>query len=82
MSAGVEYIRTMNEIITGRDQRRGGKFPQCERNGVDQGVHNVLVHTGALSHLQLRQWSQADGPVANMQAKLSKIDCSPVVRYL
>jgi hypothetical protein len=68
----------MNDVITGKDQQLGGKFPQCERNGVDQGVHNVLVHTGALGRLGLKQWGQAEGPVANMQARMARIDCKPV----
>jgi hypothetical protein len=41
------------------------KFPACERNGVDQGVHNVLVHNNLIPDLD-RFW-QVDGPVSNMQ---------------
>ncbi len=78
MSAALEYMRTMNDIIVGKDHSQGAKFPHCERNGVDQGVHNVLVHTGALKHLHVKQWGQADGPVANMQARMATIDCAPV----
>ena len=40
-------------------------FPKCERNGVDQGVHNVLVHTQMIPGLNL--FWQDDGPVSNMQ---------------
>ena len=81
--AALDYIRTMNDIIMGQqdaqfplDEELRGRFPTCERNGVDQGAHNVLVHSGALEHLHLRQWGQADGPVANMQARQAKIDCT------
>jgi hypothetical protein len=80
----IEYVRIMGDIITGNSQEQSqeqspglpaGYFPQCERNGVDQGVHNVLVHTGALDHLHLRRWGQADSPVANMQAKIAVLNC-------
>jgi hypothetical protein len=33
-----EYIKLMTEKILSPD------FAKCERNGVDQGIHNVLVH--------------------------------------
>lgn len=73
-----DYVRIMSEIITGKASEQNlpaARFPQCERNGVDQGVHNVLVHSGALSHLHLRRWSQTDSPVANMQAKAALLNC-------
>lgn len=77
VEAVAEYVRTMSEIITGSAHSKvAGEFPQCERNGVDQGVHNVLVHTGALDHLNLRSWGQADSPVANMQAKVAVLHCN------
>lgn len=53
-------------------------FPHCERNGVDQGVHNVLVRTpGAIPHLQI--WGQAEGPVANMQSQMYSFDQAAAV---
>lgn len=42
-------------------------FPQCERNGVDQGAHNVLVHTGQVKNIKI--WNQQSSPVINLQAK-------------
>ena len=42
------------------------QFPSCERNGVDQGVHNVLVHKQLIRSLTI--WSQYDSPVMNLQA--------------
>mmetsp|Transcript_25763 Transcript_25763/g.42987 ORF Transcript_25763/g.42987 Transcript_25763/m.42987 type:complete len:551 (-) Transcript_25763:52-1704(-) len=53
---------------------KGNKFPTCERNGVDQGVHNVLVHSGALGHLNVQRWGQKEGPVANMQSRVLRIE--------
>eukprot|EP01033_Poteriospumella_lacustris_P007502 gene7502-5392_t len=47
------------------------KFPSCERNGVDQGVHNVLVHRGALAPVTV--WMQQDSPVANLQAQVADV---------
>ena len=48
------------------------EFAQCERNGVDQGVHNVLIHTDRINS-PLFKYDQMSGPVANMQAKIMKL---------
>ena len=50
---------------------KASKFPSCERNGVDQGIHNLLVHHNLVPNIKV--WSQANGPVANMQAKVAII---------
>ena len=34
------------------------KLPQCERNGVDQGIHNVLVHMNMIENLEIRKEAQ------------------------
>lgn len=80
----VRYLAMMKDIVDGVDSFPDldgkpvsdtiplGNFPSCERNGVDQGVHNVLVHTGNI--LSLKQWTQSNGPVANMQSKIPRID--------
>ncbi|GMH87822.1 hypothetical protein TrST_g8529 [Triparma strigata] len=47
-------------------------FAQCERNGVDQGVHNVLIHTDKLTG-SIYKYDQMSGPVANMQAKVMSL---------
>jgi hypothetical protein len=68
----IKYIQMMSDIISGKDSSvTAHQFPRCERNGVDQGVHNVLVYSNAIDHLQT--WGQSDGPVANMQARLAVI---------
>lgn len=61
-----------------KDEMETPEFARCERNGVDQGVHNVLVHTRRIPQLQVK--SQANGWVANMQAGRSSIDEDGVVR--
>lgn len=68
------YLTVMDDVIMNKHKTtisQSAKFPSCERNGVDQGVHNVIVHkrAQALSRVKVKQWSQDDGPVINMQAK-------------
>ncbi len=65
----LEYLEQMYLAVTGK--MSGVGFPQCERNGVDQGVHNVLVHTGKIHHLKV--WSQKQSPVLNLQARLAVV---------
>ena len=74
-NGGYGYVSTGDSAVK---VKVAGKFPHCERNGVDQGTHNVLVHTGALDHLGLRKWSQSESasPVANMQARLAEVSCA------
>eukprot|EP01038_Epipyxis_sp_PR26KG_P008082 gene8082-10949_t len=75
----LEYVTLMKNIIsTGNSGTNNvllspitANFPSCERNGVDQGVHNVLIHLSTVSDLRI--WSHKDGPVANMQAKVARI---------
>ena len=63
-----KYVSQMNEIVSGNSKDfPDSKFPTCERNGVDQGVHNVLVHKNMIEHLTI--WSQSVSPVLNMQAE-------------
>ncbi len=60
------------EMLTERRDKIKSKFPQCERNGVDQGVHNVLVYKQLIPHI--KRWDQSSGPVANLQAKVAEFD--------
>ena len=69
MDAVLDYLDNMNDIITGAHKTDIGqlsKFPTCERNGVDQGAHNVLVYKGAIPNMKI--WGQAEGPISNLQA--------------
>jgi len=70
MDSVYNYLVNMNDIITGSRQTEIGKlskFPSCERNGVDQGAHNVLVYKGAIPRMKI--WDQIEGPVSNLQAE-------------
>jgi len=69
-----EYLGLMSGVIshTGAESEvLGSKFPGCERNGVDQGVHNVLVHKKMIPNMIT--YDHKKGPVANLQAKLSTV---------
>jgi len=57
-----EYVDQMADTMVTPE------FSKCERNGVDQGVHNVLLHTGRVDRGVVRTFDQRTGPVANMQA--------------
>ena len=48
------------------------KFPTCERNGVDQGVHNVLIHRHLFPNVQIIPQHKA--MVSNLQAKKHTYD--------
>ena len=73
IDAVMPYLDKMAAITMGeqRSDLPKHKFPQCERNGVDQGTHNVLVHSKLIRGLKVL--SQGDGPVANMQARIAKV---------
>ena len=73
IDAVLPYLDKMAAITTGtnRPDLPLHEFPRCERNGVDQGVHNVLVHTKGIRGLKVL--GQAQGPVANMQAKVGQV---------
>eukprot|EP00981_Chlorochromonas_danica_P004010 scaffold760_cov178-Ochromonas_danica.AAC.12 len=68
----LSYTKKMATIVKGEQSDVPHQFPRCERNGVDQGVHNVLVHTKRIGHMQ--KWDQRSGPVANMQAKVARVN--------
>jgi hypothetical protein len=63
-------MRAYTSRMTAKIMSEG--FAECERNGVDQGMHNVLVHEGGLPHL--RTMDQAGGWVANLQASPAQVD--------
>lgn len=69
-SAMARYVQRMAKIISGEESqlvRAADHFPSCERNGVDQGIHNVLVH--ALDDgLNVQVLYPEDFPVVNMQS--------------
>ena len=59
------YTGTIDEEIRGPD------FARCERNGVDQGMHNVYIHLGKIRHMKVME--QGVGFVANMQASPAEV---------
>lgn len=69
--ATLTYLKAMNDLIlkANFEDKLASKFPTCERNGVDQGIHNVLVRSNLIPHLQLLQ--QEDGMVAHMQSNIA-----------
>ena len=60
------YAAQMAEVVS------DAQFAPCERNGVDQGVHNVLMHENEVKHAQII--SQRTALVANLQAKVAQVD--------
>lgn len=56
--AAIEYTGLMRKEIDGNP---------CERNGVDQGMHNVFVHTRRLSN-PTYIWYNEEGPIATVQS--------------
>lgn len=63
--AMTKYTQLMSDEVV------SARFAGCERNGVDQGLHNVLVHEGRIEHLETM--GQANGMVAHMQASPGRI---------
>mmetsp|Transcript_24412 Transcript_24412/g.33498 ORF Transcript_24412/g.33498 Transcript_24412/m.33498 type:complete len:230 (-) Transcript_24412:50-739(-) len=65
MDAMFDYISLMSRVLLGKSHV-SKKFPHCERNGVDQGVHNVLVHARLLPSAKVEYPDTF--PVINMQS--------------
>lgn len=75
MGVVYEYVKMMSSILMGsKDSELSSqsKFPTCERNGVDQGVHNVLVHKNLIRNITIQ--SHRDGNVVNMQGRTAVVD--------
>jgi hypothetical protein len=73
------YLNSMSEaMLTDR-------FKQCERNGVDQGVHNVLTQLNSPNYLTqvpggIRRFTQSEGLVCNLQAGVMTVGDDYIVR--
>lgn len=61
------YIDLMAATLQGRSPLTH-MFPQCERNGVDQGVHNVLLHSGLIPELRFHSAVSFPSVVSHMQS--------------
>ena len=68
----LKYAQQMAAVIAHED------FKKCERNGVDQGVHNVLVHDNMVLGSQIVP--QRASRVANLQAKVAIVHNNNVLR--
>ena len=67
----LSYLTKMTKTILDLDNESPISFQTCERNGVDQGVHNVLVHTKQIPKLVLK--SQRHGLVCNLQSRIADV---------
>lgn len=70
----MQYVHVMNNVLLGYFTNVNhtipdptSLFPRCERNGVDQGVHNYLVHSRAFP-FQVDVKYPEFFPVINMQS--------------
>lgn len=77
----VDYLHLMYEIVRGNNSFISShyhietKFPICERNGVDQGAHNVIVHKKLIDSSII---PQSHSIVINMQAKIARVIEDPI----
>ncbi len=63
----VNYFNKMSQILLNNFPcLASNSFPLCERNGVDQGVHNVLLHLQYLSPVMVKY--SDDFPIVNLQS--------------
>ena len=58
--AALAYLRLISDLIR--------EHQTCERNGIDQGVHNVIVHTGLMGQHAVHQQSNEKGLIATVQS--------------
>lgn len=65
-SMALRYTKLLSDIFHG-DQSiiNSSMFPQCERNGVDQGVHNVILGLNLLPEMKLLK--EKDIRITNLQ---------------
>jgi hypothetical protein len=62
-----DYMKAMSDNLLSE------RYQKCERNGVDQGLHNVLIYKGTFANPNaLTMHSASTGPVNNMQVRKSK----------
>jgi hypothetical protein len=62
---GRYYVKLMSSILQG-ESGLSQNFPSCERAGVDQGVHNVVVHLGLVEGLEIK--SEAEYSLVNIHS--------------
>ena len=59
-AASLAYLRLISDLIR--------EHEACERNGIDQGVHNVIVHTGLMKPHAVHRLSNERGLIATVQS--------------
>jgi len=64
MDSALQYLQAYAHIMNTE------LFRKCERNGVDQGIHNVIVYEKLVTNVTL--FTQEDGPIAHLQSGLVK----------
>jgi hypothetical protein len=69
MPAVLDFFRVFADTLQGRGVL-SDRFPHCERNGVDQGIHNVLLHAGLVPGVKLHTTLSFPGVVSHMQSDL------------
>ena len=83
MNSVFEYLTLMEDVIMARGKSlvaRTARFPKCERNGVDQGIFNVLVHKKLIPNLKI--FTQSNGPVSNLQAQKARVNNGQVFNQI
>ena len=65
----LDYFRIFADTLEGRSSITD-RFPGCERNGVDQGVHNVMLHAGLVPGTKFHSAVTLPGVVSHMQSDL------------
>jgi hypothetical protein len=64
MPTALTYVRIATAILLGQSELTN-RFPACERNGVDQGIHNVIIHLGLLEGVVIK--TDGNFPIVNVQ---------------
>jgi len=64
-----DYFKLFSDTLQGNGILTD-RFPQCERNGVDQGVHNVLIHAHLVPGIKFHSAITHPGVVSHMQSDL------------
>jgi hypothetical protein len=64
-TGSLKYLKLMSSILLGT-ANMGEYFPACEHNGVDQGVHNAVIHLGLMPGLEVK--TEENFPLVNIQS--------------
>ena len=71
MDIMLQYIEIITTILLGKHSITD-RFPQCERNGVDQGIHNVIVGLGLLPLIDSKSFIQQNMKILGSSSSSSK----------